>query len=259
LSQDIRRRPSGNILTRLAGNRHPPGLRRMLVLAMASALRDKTPAVSLDEFDDLSKLHRHEVLSHAYRLSASWRTATTEPNSKRDADAPRCKSVSSFVYVVSMSRRRLRRRTEKARRHTPSTAAAPLVVIREAMRVDRLAYTRTQAATALGISRSTFDRRVLPFVETVEMPSGMRLIPVDELKRLLAERRRASCGQPKPAKLGRPRAVPPELVRHLRAERAAGKSLGQIAHDLNSRGTPTAHGGGQWWPSTIRALLRRAP
>ena len=52
---------------------------------------------------------------------------------------------------------------------------------------ERLAYTRTQAAAALGISRSTFNRRVLPSIETVEMPWGARLVPVDELKRLVAE------------------------------------------------------------------------
>ena len=56
---------------------------------------------------------------------------------------------------------------------------------------------------------------------------------------------------------GRPRALPPELVRRIRSERAAGKSLRQIARELNTSHTPTAHGGRQWWPSTIRAVLRR--
>lgn len=157
-----------------------------------------------------------------------------------------------------MSRRRLRRRTEKARRHGPSPAATtPLVVVREATRVERLAYTRAQAAEALGISRSTFIRRVLPLVETIEMPWGTRLIPIDELQRLLKERRRPARQRAQPAMPGRPQAVPPELVRHLRAERAGGKSLRHIARELNASGTPTAHGGAQWWPSTIQALLRR--
>jgi hypothetical protein len=157
-----------------------------------------------------------------------------------------------------MARRRLRRRTEKARRHVPAPgAASPLVVLREATRVERLAYTRTQAAKALGISRSTFDRRVLPFVQTVEMPSGTRLVPVDELERLLAQRRRAPRARPQQARVGRPPAVAPALIRRIRAERAAGKSLGEIARDLNASGTPTAHGGAQWWPSTVRALLCR--
>ena len=159
-----------------------------------------------------------------------------------------------------MPRRRLRRRAEQQRRHAPAptTAAAPPVIVREATRVERLAYTRTQAAEALGISRSTFNRRVLPFLETVEMPWGTRLIPIDVLERLLAEWRRPAHERPRPATPGRPVVLAPELVERIRAERVAGKSLGRIARDLNASGTPTAHGGAQWRPSTARAVLQRA-
>jgi len=132
------------------------------------------------------------------------------------------------------------------------------LVIREANRVERLAYTRTQAAAALGVSRSTFDRRVLPLVETVEMPWGTRLIPIDELERLIAERRRTARGQAAPSKRGRPRILQPDVVDQIRAEHAAGRTLRQIATDLNEGGVPTAHGGAQWWPSTVRAVLASA-
>jgi transposase-like protein len=74
-----------------------------------------------------------------------------------------------------MSRRRLRRRSEKAQRHASAqsrAAANPPPIVREAARVQRLAYTRTQAAEALGISRSTFNRRVLPLIETIETDWG---------------------------------------------------------------------------------------
>jgi pimeloyl-ACP methyl ester carboxylesterase len=40
------------------------------------------------------------------------------------------------------------------------------------------------------------------------------------------------------------------------AERAVGKSLRQIAADLNAVGTPTAHGGQRWW-CRVRKLVRR--
>jgi hypothetical protein len=165
------------------------------------------------------------------------------------------------VYALYVSRRRLRRKSEKAQRHTPASSArpaAPTRIIREATRVERLAYTRTQAAEALGISRSTFDRRVLPLVETLEMPWGARLIPVDELQRLLAEKRQLARKQAKPATPGRPAALAPDVADRIRTERAAGKSLAGIARELNATGTPTAHGGTQWWPSTVRAVLRRA-
>lgn len=141
----------------------------------------------------------------------------------------------------------------------PSTlAAAPVEIVREATRVEWLAYTRTQAAEALGISRSTFNRRVLPLVETVEMPWGTHLIPVDELKRVMAERRRRARGRSRPAKPGRPAALPAEVVNRILEEHAEGKSLGQIARDLNARGTETAHGGERWWPSTVRAVVHRS-
>jgi hypothetical protein len=159
-----------------------------------------------------------------------------------------------------MSRRRTRRRSEKERRHVQATTTldSPPPIIRQATRVERLAYTRTQAAEALGVSRSTFNRRVLPLVETVEMPTGTKLIPADELEWLLAERRRPAQERPRPAVPRRPPIVPSDVVDHIRAERVAGKSFARIASDLNADGTPTAHGGAQWWPSTVRAVLRRS-
>jgi hypothetical protein len=122
--------------------------------------------------------------------------------------------------------------------------------------VERLAYTRTQAAEALGVSRSTFNR-VLPLIETVEMPWGTKLVPVDELERLIVERRRPPRARALRAKRGRPRVLAPDLIDHIRAEREAGRTLRAIAAELNHRRVPTAHGGAQWWPSTVRAVLRR--
>jgi hypothetical protein len=157
-----------------------------------------------------------------------------------------------------VSRRRLRRRDAKAHRHAPprKAPAAPVAVVREAAWVERLAYTRTQAAAALGVSRSTFDHRVLPLVERIEMPWGTHLIPVDELERLVDERRRPARGRANRAR-GRRVALAPEVADRIHAEHVAGKSLGQIARDLNATRTPTAHGGAQWWPSTVRAVLQR--
>jgi hypothetical protein len=123
--------------------------------------------------------------------------------------------------------------------------------------VERLAYTRTQAAEALGLTRSSFIRRVLPYVETVEMPWGAKLIPVDELERLLAEQRRAAKPRPAPSARGRPRRVSADVLERIRTERAEGASLHQIGAGLNADRTPTAHGGTQWWPSTIRSALAR--
>jgi hypothetical protein len=178
-----------------------------------------------------------------------------------------------------MSRRRLRRKIAKAQRHAKAlaSAAAPLdpfgptaksflraaavsedppqLVVCEAREVERLAYTRTQAAQALGVSRSTFTQRVLPYVETVETPWGTKLIPGDELERLLAEWRRAAWPRCEPQRTGRPPAVPPDVLQRIRDWRDAGLSLRQIADRLSADGTPTAHGGARWWASTVRFVL----
>jgi hypothetical protein len=48
------------------------------------------------------------------------------------------------------------------------------------------------------------------------------------------------------------------VVERIRGARKAGKSLSEIAAELNADRVPTAHGGKRWWPSTIRAILGRA-
>ena len=124
--------------------------------------------------------------------------------------------------------------------------------------VERLAYTRTQAAQALGIGRSTFTQPVLPYVETVETPWGTKLIPADELERLLARvatpgAAAAQAGANRPAAGGgarRRRTDPQTRVPPV-------SSLRQIADRLNADGTPTAHGGARWWASTVRSVLGR--
>jgi hypothetical protein len=129
--------------------------------------------------------------------------------------------------------------------------------VRETSHVERLAYTRSQAAQALGISRSAL-RRLLPYIETIELPWGTQLIPVDELERLVVERRRAARPRLEPATRGRKPAVPPEIAKRIHHERSLGKSLRQIADNLNAERIPTAHGGERWWPSTVRVVLQRA-
>jgi len=129
------------------------------------------------------------------------------------------------------------------------------VDVREEGDVERLAYTRSQAAQALGIGRSTFTQRVLPYLETIETPWGTTLIPADELQRVVLEWRRPSRPRRTPQRTGRPRTIAPDVVQRIRDARQAGLSLRQIADSLNADGTPTAHGGTRWWASTVRSVL----
>jgi hypothetical protein len=46
------------------------------------------------------------------------------------------------------------------------------------------------------------------------------------------------------------------VSKRIAAERKAGRSLAAIADMLNEEQVPTAQGGRQWWPSTVRAVLR---
>jgi hypothetical protein len=160
-----------------------------------------------------------------------------------------------------MSRRRQHRQEQKQRRHLrpadPRPAAATPDVV-PADQVRRLAYTRAQAAEALGVSVQTIDRRVVPAIDTVKTSWGSRLIPVSELERYLAEHTEpARTSHPRTASPGRPAAVPEQVTSRISREHRLGKSLGQIARDLNEAGIPTAQGGRQWWPSTVRTVLLR--
>lgn len=56
-------------------------------------------------------------------------------------------------------------------------------------------------------------------------------------------------------KLGRPRSVGDDVVRRIRRERRAGKSLRAIAERLNGDEVATGHGGAKWYASTVRAVL----
>src|SRR6266508_1307523 len=88
-----------------------------------------------------------------------------------------------------MARRRQRRRREKELRHAPRSVT-PLAAADGDVGgpVERLVYSREQAAQALGVSLATLERRVVPAIATVKTEWGARLIPAAELERYLAER-----------------------------------------------------------------------
>jgi hypothetical protein len=150
-----------------------------------------------------------------------------------------------------MASRRQQRKAERERRHVPK-----LVQVRPEKPVERLVYSREQAAQALGISLATLDRHVVPAIATVKTQWGARLIPAAELERYLADhteeprtpRRRA-------APCGRRSTLPPEVVARIHREHRQGASLAEIARRLNRDQIPTGQNGRRWWPSTVRVVL----
>jgi hypothetical protein len=170
----------------------------------------------------------------------------------------RCYPPHVLVYDPMGAKRR--RRRERRRRHqatTPPSLAARADELREVDQVERLAYSRRQAAEALGVSISTIDRRLVPAVDTVKTPWGQRLIPVSELERFV--RNHMERGRPRTSRrpAGRPPSLPDSVIARIRLEYARGRSLGEIARTLSADGIPTAHGGRRWWPSTVRTVLLR--
>jgi DNA invertase Pin-like site-specific DNA recombinase len=59
-------------------------------------------------------------------------------------------------------------------------------------------------------------------------------------------------------RLGRRPTVPPEVVARIRGARDEGATWKEIAFQLNDDGVPTAQGGAQWWPATVRKIALTA-
>lgn len=193
------------------------------------------------------------------RAAATCTNSTT--HGPRDTDALQVLSYAGITVNRSMSAKRKKRRRERRlreRRTEPKRIWAPPGELQEVEEPNRLAYSRKQAAEALGVSISTIDRRVVPFVHTVKTPWGQRLIPVAELDRLLQQHLEPPREPGERGIAGRPPSLPRRVVERIRLEYARGRGLAEIARALNQEGVPTAHGGRQWWPSTVRAVLVRS-
>ena len=160
-----------------------------------------------------------------------------------------------------MSTKRKKRRERKLLRQQrvePKRYWAPRGELQEVEEPDRLAYSRKQAAEALGVSVSTIDRRVVPSLNTVKTPWGQRLIPAAELERFLHQHLQPPHERGEHGSAGRPPTLPRPIVERIRLQYARGHGLAQIARALNNDAVPTAHGGRQWWPSTVRDVLIRS-
>lgn len=57
-------------------------------------------------------------------------------------------------------------------------------------------------------------------------------------------------------RMGRPPILSEDVVGRIVAEHGAGVSMRRIARQLNEEGVATAHGGSQWYASTVSCVLK---
>lgn len=103
------------------------------------------------------------------------------------------------------------------------------------------------AARRLRIHPTTVRRRAARGQITLHRSMVGLGITEDELARARTQAPRR--GRP----VGKTEAAP-EVAAHVLEMRHAGLGYGEIARRLNADGLPTARGGRQWWPSSVRSL-----
>ncbi|MGH9067151.1 MAG: recombinase family protein [Acidimicrobiales bacterium] len=103
----------------------------------------------------------------------------------------------------------------------------------------------------LGIDLSTAAGELMASVMAAAAQWERRLIGQRTKDALAAKKARGE-------RLGRKPELPAELVARIRARHAAGAGWSAIARELNEDDVPRGHGGSQWWPSTVRAVVRGA-
>ena len=79
-------------------------------------------------------------------------------------------------------------------------------------------------------------------------------------RRLIGERTKAALAVRKSqgVRLGRPQTLPAEVVERIVAAREVGDTWSAIARELNEDRIPTAQGGRQWYPATVRYVALSA-
>ena len=79
-------------------------------------------------------------------------------------------------------------------------------------------------------------------------------------RRLIGERTKAALAvcRSQGVRLGRPPNLPADLIARIVQLRDSGRTLRSILDQLNQEGVPTAQGGNQWWPGTVRLVVNAA-
>ena len=89
-----------------------------------------------------------------------------------------------------------------------------------------------------------------------EFMAGVMASAAQWERRIIGQRTRDALAEKRAegVTLGRPAVLPEAVVVRIVAARTAGDGWSAIARALNADKVPTAHGGAQWHPSTVRAV-----
>jgi len=131
-------------------------------------------------------------------------------------------------------------------------------------KVDRLSRSMVDFTTLMDrSSREGWALVALDLGVDTSTPSGEAMANVMATfsqfeRRLIGQRTKEALAvkRAQGVRLGRPPVLSQELVDRLRRERASGATLQAIADGLDRDGIPTAQGGRNWWPGTVRDAIR---
>ncbi|OBB21104.1 resolvase [Mycolicibacterium setense] len=89
------------------------------------------------------------------------------------------------------------------------------------------------------------------------MLARMLAVVAEDERDRISQRTKAALAAKRAAgvRLGRPSALPAEVVARIVAARDAGSSFAKVADALNADAVPTAQGGAQWYPATVKAVF----
>ena len=90
--------------------------------------------------------------------------------------------------------------------------------------------------------------------------ADIRIAVAAEERRKISERTREGLARARKAgkRLGRPAEVDSALAKQIARMADRGLSAGAIARRLTERGVPAPRGGAEWYPTTVRGILKRA-
>ena len=137
-------------------------------------------------------------------------------------------------------------------------AAAPI-----AAKLDRISRSVLDTATLMEQARRggweliTCDLAIDTSTPAGEATASMMAVFSQLERRLISQRTREALAIKKSqgVRLGRPSGLPREVVERIISARTDGYSLRRIAAGLSADGIPTAQGGANWHPSTVKAVL----